>query len=238
MKILSCAAAALAVMLSTTSGQAQGFSINPYLEGGIGGSRTSYESGGFNTLGPHFNVVETERDTGVSAKLAIGLSDLVSFGPVGLRVEGEVHTFPSTSFVTGSFPGAPNPTFFYTTQVETTYSGMANIWADFRPFSTMPVTFSVGGGVGAAWLEASTNDTVVAGSVNDTVFAWNAGAQAAYSFDENFTAGIEGRYYGFGELNMPIAAIGGGAPAGNYTLDYSSLYVGAFLRLNFGDIGS
>jgi opacity protein-like surface antigen len=235
MKVLSCAAAALAVTLSATSGQAQGFSINPYLEGGIGGSWTSYEAGGFNTVGPHFNVNETERDAGASAKLAIGLSDLVSFGPVGFRVEAEAHAFPSTGFLTGSFPGAPNPTFFYLTQVETTYSAMANVWADFSPFSSMPVTLSVGGGVGAAWLDASTNDGVVAGSANDTTFAWNAGAQAAYSFDENFTAGIEGRYYGLGELDMPLASIGGGAPAGNYTLDYSSLYVGAFLRLNFGD---
>jgi opacity protein-like surface antigen len=237
MKKMYGAAAAVAVVMVATSGQAQdggmGFSINPYIEGGIGASRTSYESGGFNTVGPFFNVPETEVDTGVSVKMAIGLSDIVSFGPVGLRIEGEVNTFDGASFITGSFPGAPNPTFFYATQVDRSYTAMANVWADFSPLESMPITLSVGGGVGAAWLSGSTNDTVVTAAASDTTFSWNVGAQAAYAFDENFTAGVEARYYDLGTLDMPI----NGGPGGNYTLDFSSLYAGAFLRLNFGDIG-
>lgn len=232
-------AVALAVVFTAATVQAQdsgGLSFTPYVEGGIGVSWTEFETGGFNTAGTFANVVETPDKSGVSGKLAIGAADIITFGPASLRVEGEFSIMPSETFVTGSFPGAPTPTFFYRTQTAETYRGMANIWVDFRPLDDMPVILSVGGGIGGARLEAWTNDGVVNGYGKGTKFAWNVGAQAAYVLGQDFTAGLEARYYDLGSLDMSLTSIGGGGPAGNYTLDYSSFYAGAFLRLTLGDL--
>lgn len=196
-----------------------------------GWTRGEIDSGGFNTLGPHQNFL-SDHSSGGLASIAIGWGELFKLNEqVSLRAEIEGQFRDTGRLVTGSFPGPPGPpTFFYQTHAGT-HALFGNLWLDWRVGG--PFTLFVGGGIGAAWHDVSTNDTVVSGSGISTDFAWQAGGGIAYDLSKHFQLVFGVRYVDLGKSDTRLSTIGGGLDAGNYTLDHTAVDYRLGVRLRF-----
>jgi len=234
------AAAAMAGTLAAGAGaaHAQGSGMTVMLEPEVyiaasgGYTQLNSDSGGFNTVGPHFNFGENDA-AGFLAAGAVGLANFASIGPVSFRIEAEGFTGTEENVRTGSFPGPPGPaTFFYVGTVETR-GMMASLWADWQPVATWPVLLSVGAGGGIGWTEIRVNDTVVNAAGTEFTGLWMAGAQATWLIDENWSLSLTGRYIDFGEVSYPLFTNAVGAAAGTYTLDQSAFQALLTVRLRF-----
>lgn len=222
------AAALLAMPQAARADEATGLRV--YVALGLGADWSEFESGGFNTAGPFTNVGDGD-GAAFAANAVIGLDEVVAFGPVELRAELEFMHSGKRSFSTNSFPGTIPSTFDYAATWQTN-AILLNLWVDYEPFAETPVILSLGGGAGIAFTETSVFDGVVTGIASDTQFAFAAGAQVSYEFENHATIGVMARYIDFGESDTPLRTIALGTPAGNYTLDHSGWQVMLVGRLD------
>jgi len=135
--------------------------------------------------------------------------------------------------VTDSFQ-PPTPTFFYQVALEDNWTVLANVWYDY----VLNDRWSLygGGGLGAAGYNLSVNDTVVEGRGATTDLAFQVGVGLSYRLREKLTIDFGYRYVDMGKADIALTGIGGGVPAGNYTLDVTSHdFVVAFRFNRLGD---
>jgi opacity protein-like surface antigen len=191
-------------------------------------------SGGFNTAGPHTNfdctgpapafgdfpTACTNQDRGSGWSVFGGVGGINANDPISVRFEGEFTRYPHSQFVTGSFPGAPTPTFWYRTGVDVR-AAFANVYVDATVSER--VTLFLGGGVGAAFIGITTDDTIVQGTAQNTNFAFNVGVGAMLNIAPRVAIIGQTRVVNFGQAETALNVILGGAPAGNYTLSLSAL---------------
>lgn len=235
-RLLCAALAAVGLAAAPVQADDTGVSVfldpEVYVAAGLGFSSMNVDSGGLNTVGPHLNSGSDDvSDMIVSG--AVGLANFASIGPVSFRIEGEMFHVKASSLRTDSFPGPPGPiAFFYNGTMEQS-GGMVSVWADYQPMETLPLILSAGGGFGVARTWVNANDGVVRINGQDDSFLYMGGLQAAWNFDENWTLALTGRYIGMQSVEYQMRTLGGGAPAGNYTLDPSGFQGMATVRLRF-----
>ena len=109
---------------------------------------------------------------------------------------------------------------------------MFSLWADYRPLPDQPLTLSLGAGGGVTRVSIQQNDVLDFSSDQDVVGSYMFGAQAAWDFDENWTAAVTGRYVGVGSVAVPITSFAGAA-GGTYTQDISGFQALATVRRGF-----
>lgn len=98
---------------------------------------------------------------------------------------------------------------------------MLNGWWDFARRGKW--TGYLGGGIGAARLEISTDDTVVSGSDSENNFAFQPGVGATYDMGNDSAMEIGYRYVDLGETTVKLDA----GASGKFKADITSndLYV-------------
>lgn len=215
-----------------------------YIGGAYAHSWTNINTGGLNTAGPHFNFdcagftvdVRTCDDTASASggSLFLGLTRIYSFTEnASLRGEIEYNYRGGTEYVTGSFPGAPTPTFLYSTTVSAAHTGFMNLYFDYSMPNT-PLTLYFGGGVGASNAKVSTNDFVVTGSKSETNLAYNFGVGANYGVSEMIDIFGDVRYVDLGSTSVPLTSIS--VPAGEYTVDNNSFELRIGVKIKLGHL--
>ena len=212
MKTRLLAIAVLSTLAATA--QAQGLSWSAarfYLGAELGQSHTGMDSGGFNTLGPHPNTNEdTDRNNQWDVKAGVEMGRF--------RFDLGYREYERGKYTTDSF-APPVPTFFYTSKVKST-AWMLSAYYDIVQHNKWSVYGGVG--LGQARTDVSTNDTVVQGSGSDTNFAWQAELGVGYALTNAFQIYGGYRYADLGETKVNLTAIGGGAPAGDFSADLKS----------------
>jgi opacity protein-like surface antigen len=115
-----------------------------------------------------------------------------------------------------------------------TLTGMVNVFydADLTPFGLDRVLPYVGGGLGAAHLDAdSPSNAILRVDGSDTVLAWNLQAGIAYAITEDVRLGVGYRYLDTAEFTFDANAVG---TSGTIDLDgLSSHEVLASVRYHF-----
>jgi len=195
-----------------------------YLEGETGASFAQFDSGGHNTIGPHDNTGH-DSDTTVVPGVHFG-AGLFSF----LRADLGFNYRGNLDFTTNSFQ-PPTPTFFYKTKIDHTYTLMASLY--FEPIHLKKWTPYIGAGVGSAWVEDKTNDTVVQGSSKETNFAWQAEAGIERELTEHLTLRLGYRYIDMGDIKIALNTISGAIPGGSLKGDLTAHEVIVGLRYSF-----
>lgn len=195
-----------------------------YLEGEVGASFAHFDSGGYNTRGPHNNTGD-DSDTTVVPGVHFG-AGLFSF----LRADLGFNYRGNLDFTTNSFQ-PPVPTFFYKTKVDDTYTLMASLY--FEPIHCGKWTPYIGAGVGSAWIESKTSDTVVQGSSKETNFAWQAEAGIQRELTEHLTLRLGYRYIDMGSTKIALNAIDSGVSAGSLKGTLTAQEVTLGLRYSF-----
>ena len=164
---------------------------------------------------------EVEFDTGWIAGAAVGYqADLFGFEP-RLELDGAYRqhdvdggTFGALDFDDDDVDGDVRAV-----------SGLVNAWFDFPVGALAPY---VGGGVGAAWIDA--DDVTVGTGVdiddNDVAFAWQLGAGVGYDLTPSWTATVDYRW--FNAENVGLEDDGD-----KLGLDYETHNVMAGLRYTF-----
>ncbi len=223
MKIKLLAVATLATLATTAQAQGVNWSTARfYLGAEIGQSYTSMDSGGFNTLGPHLN---TNDDKNHNTMYAIKAG--VDMGR--LRFDLGYREYDRDKYTTDSFQ-PPVPTFFYASKIKTK-AWMLSAYYDFIEYNKF--AFYGGLGIGQARTHVSTNDTVVQGSGSDTNFSWQGELGVAYPLTNALHINGGYRYVDLGKTKINLSAIGGGAPAGDFSADLKSNEFFLGLRYKF-----
>ncbi len=118
---------------------------------------------------------------------------------------------------------------------------MQNVWLDFpleRPLAALigrrlrvfePLAFSVGGGIGGAFVRGKVTDNDQFGRDSTYNFAWQVGAGASYDLTERVTLSLNYRYLDLGtvEPGLHIAAF-----TGPFSLELTSHQVLVGLRVD------
>jgi opacity protein-like surface antigen len=178
------------------------------------GSFDHLESGGFNTLGPHFNTGTDDNDTFLIGG-AIGVSVPRKNGRLRLEVEG-IASDPFNT-ITNSFQ-PPTPTFFYQTNITDQWAVLGNTWFDM-PLNEC-VSLYAGGGIGGGGATMTVDDGVVSGQGSSTDFVWQAGCGITRT-GRLATLDLGYRYMDWGRYSVDLGEpfIG---PAGDFTADITS----------------
>ena len=232
----------IAILLSTfpyALAQDTSGSLSYYIGGSYNFSETDVDAGGFNTFGG-FSAFDCGSFTfgGITCSdsedidgwsVFLGVDQLTSISEnASLRAEIEYASYGDANYVSGSFPGTFPPGFFYSTSVMDLEVGFVNAYLDLH-VPDSPLTVFLGGGLGVARSEISTNDTVVSGSVSDTNFAYNFGAGVRFEIAPNVELFGNARFVNFGETAIPLI----GGIAGEYTLAQTAkeVRIGVIVKL-------
>lgn len=234
-KILGASFAAL--VAGSTAASAEGLSFsNMYAGLSLGTATNSVESGGFNTYGPHENQncetagVCSNKDSRASGSLTFGLSEVARLSQRNtVRVELELTKYNDADFVTGSYPGGPNPEFFYDLAIENQKAAFVNAYVDFQ--ASDQITLFGGLGIGMTQFKASVDDSVVSGSKDVRNSAYNVGVGVSYAVNPRFELYSQARYVDFGKADVDID--NGFTGVGNYTLILKGTEFRTGLRVNF-----
>lgn len=192
-----------------------------YLEFEVGRSHINFDSGGYNTVGPHPNTGDDR---------AVAIVSGIHFGREFFRVlraDIGVNFRKDLDFTTNSFE-PPTPTYFYKTDVDT-YTGMFSLYLE--PFHYKNWTPYVGAGVGCARISIKTDDTVVRGKDSETNFAWQAEGGIQYALTEHFSLRLGYRYIDMGSIDIHLKY--GGSNAGNFKADLAAHEIVLGLGLRF-----
>lgn len=245
---LLTALAAIGVALGGYSAKADEplLMFNPYIGGGIGFHQTTYQSGGVVDFvpvppgGAPFLNFGRERDNDWNANISAGLTDLVTIGPVSIRLQADAYRMKSERIRTDGFPGPPGPSAFqYTTRIDQTFGTNFSLWADLRPFEETPVIMSLGAGAGLANMRIFVTDNQAQpffGTANKTQLTFMVGAQVGYEINDAITAGLEARFIDFGEFQINTFRSSDNTPTGRYNLDIESRQVMGYVRINLNEL--
>jgi len=221
--------AALGAVMHVTPVYAQNIPNGFYAGASLSALRSNITPSGANTLGGFGNtdcdttfviagLVCDDDDSVVSGSVFVGRDDVLSYGPKSsIRVEAELSFAGDSEFVTPSFPGPPGPAaFVYTTEVTNLNTAFLNAYFDRAVSNKLTIFASTG--IGASNFKLTTTDGVVQGNDSFTNFSYNFGLGASYKLSNQIKVFTQIRYIYHGKANMPLTAVGGGAPAGNYAV--------------------
>ena len=163
--------------------------------------------------------------------LTYGKQDQWNVGGMALTPEVEL-TWLDTSHVTSaSFPGLPTPAVFYTSSIDTVRLG-ANIWTPFHTDNLWRA--EAGLGLGVLYRDVSVSDGVVAGSDDDYAAYGQLGMRFIRAVGSQGNLALGMNYVISGETGVPLAVIGGGAPAGNFDVSSQSLELSIGYQVKLG----
>ncbi|SEF69726.1 outer membrane autotransporter barrel domain-containing protein [Thalassococcus halodurans] len=227
-----------ALIAGSTAAFAEGLNFsNMYAGLALGSATSSVESGGFNIEGGFKNEncetagICSNKDSRTTGSLTFGLSEVARLSERNtVRVEFELTKYNDADFVTGSFPGGPNPEFFYDLAIENQKAAFLNAYVDFQ--ATDQITLFGGLGFGTTQYEVSVDDGVVNGSKDVRNSAYNVGVGVSYAVNQRFELYSQARYVDFGKADVDIENFFGG-DAGNYTLILKGTEFRTGLRINF-----
>ncbi|WP_111732958.1 hypothetical protein [Roseovarius amoyensis] len=194
------------------------------------GTVTDFDMDGRNTNGNFFNTdSQSESQHGIA--LNFGLRDKWALGTTKLTPEAEFAWYFDRSVTSASFPGLPAPTFFYNSSVESGRLGL-NLWALFH--ETNHWRAEAGLGLGAMYRDISTSDGVVMGSGDDYVLYGKFGLRFIRAIDDRNNLVLGVNYVVADKSDIMLRNVGGGAPAGNFSMETSSveLHIGYRRDLN------
>lgn len=211
--------AAITALAATVYTSGSAHAADRYLSFDIVGGTTSDEFGGFNTLGGFSNRDEHD-DTHIGLSLSYGLRDYATIGGIRITPELELAWFDEYSTTSASFPGLPAPVVFYTSSVQTARLG-GNVW--WPVSETTLWRTEIGLGAGLLYRDISTSDGVVAGSSDDFTGYGQIGLRALRSVGDRGNLKVGVNYVMTGETDAALAPIGGGAPAGDLSVNTRSL---------------
>lgn len=223
-----------ALIAGSTAASAEGLSFsNMYAGLSLGTATNSVESGGFNNAGDFENEncetagICSNKDSRTTGSLTFGLSEVARLSERNtVRVELELTKYHDGDFVTGSFPGGPNPEFFYDVEVENQKAAFVNAYVDFQ--ASDQITLFGGLGFGTTQFEVSVDDGVVNGSKDVRNSAYNVGVGVSYAVNPRFELYSQARYVDFGKADVDFTD-----GDGNYTLILKGTEFRTGLRVNF-----
>lgn len=194
------------------------------------GTVTDFDTGGINTVGPHSNA-DSQDETQHGIALNFGLRDKWTLGTTKLTPEAEFAWYFDRSVTSASFPGLPAPTFFYNSSVESGRLGL-NLWALFH--ETNHWRAEAGLGLGAMYRDISTSDGVVMGSGDDYSLYGKFGLRFIRAIDDRNNLVLGVNYVVADKSDIMLRNVAGGAPAGNFSMETSSveLHIGYRRDLN------
>ena len=171
--------------------------------------------------------VSNDYDTGFVFGGALGYDFGSLYGPVGVRLEGEL-SYRENDIDTHSVGGAGLAGSSGDTSA---FAGMVNVLLDFDTGTSF--TPYVGGGIGAANVDFDDHSTTATGIVmndNDTRFAYQFIAGVGWEFSPSWVLDVQYRYFGVDNVKLTTTAAGGGVTS---KIDYESHAVTGGLRWNF-----
>ena len=194
---LSCICAAFAICSPAQA-------TEPYLSINLGGAIET--SGDDSAISPTFGA-------------AVGLKNIARDGPFSLRAEIEAQLFFQDE-------SAPAEVGLSVDEQAFTAAGFANLWLDYQPIEDIPVTLSIGGGVGLAVthcdLCVGSGFASQVGDTTDVNVAFNLGVAASYALGPRWEMGGSVRYFDYGAVNssntpgffrdIPVIVFEGTAP--------------------------
>ncbi|MCV2864610.1 outer membrane beta-barrel protein [Albidovulum sediminicola] len=189
----------------------------------------SNDFGGFNTAGGFYNTDTQSSDTNAFSA-TLGMRDAFALGQTSFDVELEYSQGGSYDTVSASFPGLPNPTFFYRSTIESRRIGV-NLWTQL---SNAPGNwdFDAGLGLGMVKTDLVSSDTVVPANSSDSTTYGMFGLRASRALGANANLVLDTRYILSASTNHPLAS--GVVDAGNLTHSADGLQVGMGFQINFG----
>jgi len=123
-------------------------------------SAPSNSFSGFNTAGG-FDNRDTQSAEYAGLSFTYGVRDALTWRGMAITPEVELAWFSDYNTVSASFPGLPNPSFFYRSNIQTGRLGV-NFWSPFAAGTDWRTELGVG--LGAVYREFSTDDNVVQGT--------------------------------------------------------------------------
>ncbi len=222
------------LIAGSTAASAEGPSFsNMYAGLSLGAATNSVESGGFNNEGDFENEncetagICSNKDSRTAGSLTFGFSDVARLSERNtVRVELELTKYHDGDFVTGSFPGGPNPDFLYDLEIGNQKAAFVNAYVDFQ--ASDQITLFGGLGIGTTHFEVSVDDGVVSGSKDVRNSAYNVGVGVSYAVNPRFELYSQVRYVDFGKADVDFTD-----GDGNYTLVLKGTEIRTGLRVNF-----
>jgi opacity protein-like surface antigen len=187
------------------------------------GAFTEMETGGTNPGGPFVNF-GNDRDDVLSLGGALGLSQ--DHGRFRTRGEIEGMWYDDQENLFTGRGGGGGPVLFYDTHIDNNWSVMGNFWADL--YAGEYLAWYLGGGLGAAGANLSTEALGFSADETDRDFAWQFGTGLLVNISDNAEIDFGYRYVDLGELESDLTFAG--LPAGTFNVDRVSHNVGVTLR--------
>jgi len=221
------------ILISTafllTTGTAFAEEGSYYAAVNLGLNNSTFTQGGFNTPGNFENAGSYYSNT-ETIGLTFGKENAFTIYSNPVRLEFEASYIGPQSFTGGSFPGYPNSTFFYDTEVETLLT-LANVWVDYKASDASKWTYSLGVGVGASTAWMHTDDGVVSAEAVQTSLAYMFGGQFSYDVTSNMSVALTARHIELGDINSDLYF--SNTPGGEYNLKHSTNEVAISVRYYF-----
>ena len=191
------------------------------------GLSAGHDFGGYNTLGAFSNNDSVRKNVGGIA-LTFGMRDRFNLGGMAITPEIDLAWYQKQDITSASFPGAPNPFFFYQTSVSTGRLGV-NFWTPFHSDSTWRA--EAGAGLGMLYRDMSTGDGVVAGTGDDYAIYGKLGVRAIRSMGQNGNLTIGLNYVFADETDVALTDFN---PAGNFSFRTQGPEISIGYQLSIG----
>jgi len=154
---------------------------------------------------------------------------------MAITPEIEAAWYQNYNTTSASFPGLPNPTFFYRSKVKTGRLGL-NLWTPLYADGLWRA--EAGAGLGVLYRDFKTNDTVVGGSGDDYALYGKVGVRFLRKTGQRGKLTLGVSYIASTKTNIPLAVNGGGAPAGNLSVKTNGPEISFGYQLSLGNFGN
>lgn len=217
----------LCLLLASGSGAGAG-DRGLYFGLAFGASDQTNDFGGINTAGPHSNE-DSQGSRGSIFDLTLGYTDLLSLGSVPITTEIEAQGGNAHHTVSASFPGLPNPEYFYHSTIRIQRGGV-NLWAPLISDGAWTIAGGLGIGAQRTKLESvdylfDGTDPVVETRTSDTTGYGMIGLRVLHALGANGRLAMDLRYYKAGETGHRLKLIENGLDAGELTHSASGVQV-------------
>ncbi len=220
--IMSLLGACIASVLFCSSVALASDDFRLYVEGEVGGSFADFDSGGWNA--EPFKNTGGGTDESVITGVNFG-AELFEY----LRADIGFSYRDDLDFTINGYLLSPNS--YYKTKIEDTYTLMFSLY--FEPLRFEKFTPYIGAGIGSTWTKISTNDTVVKGSRDKAIFAWQAEAGIQYDLTQHLTLKLGYRYIDLGNLEIHLRSVEDGTHYGKYRGELTANEVILGIRYSF-----
>ena len=230
MRFLTACAALVGFVLQPAPVQAG----EAYIGGQVIGTVSDNNFGGFNSAG-FFSNNDSVDETLAGIALTFGLRDQLKLGNMAITPEIEAAWYQNYNITSASFPGLPNPAFFYRSKVKTGRLGL-NLWT---PFYADGLWRAEGGaGFGVLYRDFKTNDNVVGGSDDDFALYGKLGVRLLRQVGQRGKLTLGASYIASSKTNISLTGIGSGIPAGNLSVKTNGPEISIGYQLSLGNFGN